>query len=96
MIGQQAGRESECSGSGRRGLSEPSERESEWWGASDGGDSSWMGGSLKKNSKEETEKQNTSEEEKITAEDKNEKKTAEEDVEKRTPQKKKLAQIKSD
>ncbi len=53
MIGQQAGRESVCSGNGRRGQSEPSERESEWWEASDGGDSSWTGGSLKENTTEE-------------------------------------------
>lgn len=58
VIGRQAGRESVCNGSGRRGLSGPSERESEWWGASDGGDSSEWGGSLKKNTTEEETERN--------------------------------------
>lgn len=52
VIGQQAGRESACSDSGRRDHSGPSETESEWWGVSDGVDSSWKGGSLKKSTTE--------------------------------------------
>lgn len=48
MIGQQAGRESACSGSGRRGQSGPLERQSGGQGVSNGGDSSWTGGSLQK------------------------------------------------